>query len=342
MNVAEHLVARLVEEGVEVVFTVPGEQHDRIFRALADTRIRIVQTRHEQAAAFMAYGYARSTGRIGVFLVISGPGVLYAAPGLATAFAGSSRVLCLAAQVSTEFLGRGLGVPHEMADQLEIVASLSGWAGRIAAAETIDIVLGEAFHRLAHHRPRPVSIEIPIDVMAQEVDAPAPWIAPAPRPLDRRAVEAAQAELLGARAPMIYVGSGARAAAAAIRELAERLGVPVATEIGGRGILPPDHALFVSFPAAHRVWSQVDVVLAIGTRFRRPQAEWGIGGLRVVRVDIDDTEMYRCGAPAVAVTGDAEEVVRALLDDLRPGPITRSGGPRWPPCARPSRPTWPG
>ncbi|RMI31869.1 thiamine pyrophosphate-dependent enzyme [Nocardia stercoris] len=318
MNVAEHLVATLVDEGVEVVFTVPGEQHDAIFRALSGTGIQVVQTRHEQAAAFMAYGYARSSGRIGVFLVISGPGVLYSTAALATAWAANVPVLCIATQISMPYLGRGLGVPHEIPEQLGVLESLSGWAARVEQPDQVTAVVGEAFHRLTEYRPRPVSIEIPVDVLNMQVTAPEAWVAPSvDRALDPAAIEAARSVLAQARAPMIYVGSGARAAAPEIRALAELLAVPVATEVGGRGILAADHELAINFPVAHRVWTEVDVVLAIGTRFRRPLSEWGVEGLRIIRIDLDDAEIRK--APVeVAVVGDAADAVRALLDGPPP------------------------
>ncbi|MEU7981874.1 thiamine pyrophosphate-dependent enzyme [Micromonospora sp. NPDC049081] len=319
MNVGEHLVAKLVEEGVEVVFTVPGEQHDAIFAALADTTIRVVHTRHEQAAALMAYGYARASRRVGVYLVISGPGVLNSLTGLATAYAGDARVLCVATQIPTPVLGRNLGVPHEIPDQLGVLRSLTGWAARVEEPAAITHVLGEAFHRLGHHRPRPVAIEIPTDVLAAEVTAAPPWPgSPPPAPPDPRAVEAARAELAAARAPVIFVGSGARGATAEVARLAELLQAPVTTELGGRGVLRDDHELSVSLPVAHRLWPHADVVLAVGTRLLRPQVEWGTEGLRIIRVDLDEEEIHRVSPPAVSLVGDATEVLRALLDGLPP------------------------
>lgn len=323
MNVADHLVAKLVAEGVEVVFTVPGEQHDPIFRALAGTEIRVVQCRHEQAAAFMAYGYARSSSRVGVYLVISGPGVLNSTAALATAYAGNIRVLCIAAEVPVPFLGRGLGVPHEIPDQLGVLSSLTGWAARIERPEETRGVLDEAFHRLNTGRPRPVAIEIPTDVMDSEAIATDPWIPPTPALIDSDAVDAARAALESARSPIIYVGSGARAAAAEILELAELLQIPVTADVGGRGILSDAHALSLALPAAHKLWPRVDLVLAVGTRLRRPFAEWGVTDLPIVRIDLDEQEIHRVAVPAAAVVGDAGTILRAMLDKLHPVPERR-------------------
>jgi acetolactate synthase-1/2/3 large subunit len=320
MNVGEHIVARLVDEGVGVVFTVPGEQLDPVFAALARTGIRVVHARHEQAAALMAYGYARSTGRVGVFTVISGPGVLNSMTGLATAYAGDARVLCIAGQIPTPVLGRRLGVPHEIPDQLGVLQTVTSWAARVETPGRVARVLDEAFYRLQHHRPRPVAVEIPTDVLAAELASPDPWLATRPpaRSPDLHALTMAREALSAAHAPLIFVGSGARGASAEITKLAELLKVPVTTELGGRGIVSDEHELSVSLPVAHRLWPHADLVLAVGTRLHRPQVEWGVEGLQIIRVDIDEEEIHRVSVPTVALLGDAADLVRALLDGLRP------------------------
>ncbi|MEU8848985.1 thiamine pyrophosphate-dependent enzyme [Streptomyces sp. NPDC048564] len=317
-TVAEHMAARLVAEGVDVVFTVPGEQIDPLMGAIAETDIRIVPARHEQAAAFMAYGYARSTGRIGVHAVISGPGVLHSTAGLALGYSGDARMLCLAGQIPTKALGRGYGVPHEIPDQLGVLASLTSWAARVETPESVNAVLGEAFHRLGTRRPRPVAVEVPADVLAATVAVPDTWTEPeTDRSPDPTAVAAALELLASARTPMIFVGSGARGCAAEITRLAERLRAPVTSELGGRGIVGDDHELAIAYPAAHRLWPRADVVLAIGTRFMRPQVEWGLDDdLKVIRIDLDAEEIERVAAPDVALVGDASEAVAALSAGL--------------------------
>ncbi len=319
MNVAECLVSRLVTEGVEVIFTVPGEQHDPIFAALAHTEIRVVHTRHEQAAALMAYGYARSTRKLGVCLLLSGPGVLNATTALATAYAGDAKVLCLAAQIPTQYLDRKLGFPHEIPDQLGILKSLTGWSTRVAESREIYPALAEAFHRLKTNRPRPIALEIPIDVLAAEVTATPFWSAPATLAADQaRALDRARELLAAASAPLIFVGSGARGACAEVAKLARLLQAPVTTELGGRGVLNDRDPLAIALPVAHALWTEADVVLAIGTRFYRPQADWGTEGLRVIRIDLDAEEIHRAGPPEVPLVGDAAELLRQLLEGTRP------------------------
>ena len=126
------LVQSLKREGVTTVFGLPGIQLDWAFDALWDERetIQVTHTRHEQATSYMADGYARTTGQVGVCFVVPGPGLLNASAGLATAYACSSPVLCLTGQIQSELIGRGRGVLHELPDQLATAASLTKWAAR--------------------------------------------------------------------------------------------------------------------------------------------------------------------------------------------------------------------
>lgn len=131
----------------------------------------------------------------------------------------------------------------------------------------------------------------------------------------------------------MIVGSGARAAAAEVTELAERLKAPVTSEMGGRGIPGDHHELALPYPAAHRLWPRVDVVLAVGTRLMRPQSEWGLDDrLKVIRVDLDPEEIKRVAAPRVALVADAGHALQALLDGL---PATAERRTGWPMRAAP-------
>src|SRR5690606_376760 len=126
------------------------------------------------------------------------------------------------------------------------------------------------------------------------------------------------AALLGAaREPMIMLGGGAVEAGREIRELAEMLQAPVVSQRGGRGILSDRHYLSHSFPAGHRLWPKVDVVIAIGTRFKYPRMHWGVdAGLTTIHIDIDPTEINRISRPTVGIVGDAKPTVAALVEAL--------------------------
>src|SRR5579884_1844892 len=172
MTGGQALVKALKGEGIDTIFGLPGVQLDWAFDALYEEResIQVVHTRHEQATAYMADGYARTTGRIGVCLVVPGPGLLNTTAALATAYACSSPVLCLTGQINSDLIGLGRGVLHEIPDQLRLAGSFSKWAARATQPAEIPRLIHEAFRQLRSGRPRPVVLEIPPDVLQTSAD----------------------------------------------------------------------------------------------------------------------------------------------------------------------------
>jgi acetolactate synthase-1/2/3 large subunit len=166
---AEILVDALAAEGVDTIFGLPGVQLDYIFDALyaRQDAIRVIHTRHEQATAYMAFGYAKVTGRPGVFSVVPGPGMLNASAAVASAYGASAPVLCLTGQVPSEYIGSGLGHLHELPDQLGTMRSFMKWAARIAHPAETPATMTEAFRQMTTGRPRPVAIEMPWEVFTQ-------------------------------------------------------------------------------------------------------------------------------------------------------------------------------
>ncbi|MFB3092483.1 MAG: thiamine pyrophosphate-binding protein, partial [Dehalococcoidia bacterium] len=166
MTTAQALVRSLVREGVEVVFGLPGVQIMDIYDAFYDEPgIRLVTTRHEQTAAYMADGYSRSTGKIGVALVVPGPGLLNAAAGIGTAYASSSPVLLIAGQVESYNINQGRGAVHEVVDQLDVLKNITKWRSAIMEPGQVPEAVHEAMRQLKTGRPRPVALEIPSDVL---------------------------------------------------------------------------------------------------------------------------------------------------------------------------------
>src|SRR3954462_9046212 len=158
----EALAEQLRAEGVDVVFGLPGDQLMAALDALYDVpEIRYIVTRHEQATTYMADAYARTSGRLGVAMVVPGVGVYNAGAGLATAYACSSPVLLLAGQVNRHGIGNDLGLLHDVHDQLDLVRPITKWAERITDAGGIAAGVHEAFVQMNSGRPRPTEIEIP-------------------------------------------------------------------------------------------------------------------------------------------------------------------------------------
>jgi acetolactate synthase-1/2/3 large subunit len=323
MTGGEAVLKALIAEGVDTLFVLPGVQNDAFFNALHDAgeRLRWVVTRHEQGAGYMAYGYAAASGRPGTYCVVPGPGFLNTTAALATAYACSAPVFCLSGQIPSRHIGRGVGLLHELPDQLGIMRRLTKWAARVDAPQDAGRLVAEAFAQMASGRPRPTALEVPMDVMARQAwvsTEPVALPAAAPPAPDPEALARAASLLNGARKPMIFVGGGAAGASALVRQLAECLGAPVVAGWMGQGVIDGRSPLSVSLTMAHRLWPEVDVVLAIGSRFQRPQMDWGLDdALKVIRIDIDPLEIGRHARPEVALLADAAEALQALLSQVK-------------------------
>lgn len=310
MTGGQVLVELLRRHGVDTLFALPGVQNDALFSALYDARnaIRVIHTRHEQGAAYMAYGYARASGRVGAYAVVPGPGVLNTTAALATAYAANAPVLCISGQIPLAMIGRGLGLLHEIPDQLGVLSRLTKWAARIEHPQAAPTLIDEAFRQLRSGRQRPVALEVPMDVLAQvaEVTFGTPRTPESAAPPDPELVATAAELLAGARKPLTVAGGGALDAGKEIIAIAERLQAPVVSTYTGKGAVDQRHPLAVTFPVGHRLWAEADVVLAVGTRLEHQQVGWGIDGtLKIVRVDIDPGEIGRMGRPAVGMVADA-------------------------------------
>ena len=326
----ETLAKSLAREGVEVVFGLPGIQIYGIVAGLRDEPgIRMITPRHEQAATYMADGYARASGKPGVALVVPGVGIYNAASGLANAYARSSPVLLIAGQVPRAQIGRGLGAVHEVLDQMDVVRSVTKWQQRAVRPREIPYAVSEAFRRMRTGRPRPVIIEIPPDagVEREEVvlrnPAPVSRIVPNSEQLREAAAVIAQSRL-----PLIYAGGGvARSdAESALVNLAETTNIPVVTSTGGKGTIPDGHPLCYGScfsPRGERqemnqlydVMASADLVIGIGARFSlgNPAGE----ASTLVNINIDDTELTRVQANTIPLHGDARATIEALLPHLK-------------------------
>jgi len=318
MTGGQALVKSLRNHGVDTIFGLPGVQLDGLFNALHDegNAIRVIHTRHEQGAAYMAFGYAQSSGRVGVYTVVPGPGLLNTTAALATAYACNTPVLAVAGQIPTTAIGRGFGMLHEIPDQLSLIRGLTKWAERIDHPAQAPATIDEAFRQLNTGRPRPVEVEMAPDILTQEAevalrDAPAAYEAPEPDP---ELIDEAAVLLGGARNPMIFVGAGVFGAQAELRELAEMLQAPVVSNRSGRGALSDRHYLAQVGLSGREFWGDADVILAVGTRLQPQRMIWGIDdGLQVIHIDIDPTEIKRVMRPRIGIVADAQKALAALI-----------------------------
>jgi len=322
MTGGQALVAALKRQGIETIFALPGVQLDWAFDALYDSQdtIRIVHTRHEQATSYMADGYARTTGRVGVCLVVPGPGLLNASAGLATAYSCNSPVLCIAGQIQSDLIERGRGMLHEIPHQLEMVRSVTKWAGRAMAPGEVPGLVAEAFRQLGTGRTRPVEIEIPPDVLQAQADvAPADVVGAPQRPNgDPDLLEAAAKALGEAKSPIIFVGGGVISAGASesLRELAELLQAPVVMTSNGKGALSSRHYLAQNTVGGRTLLPESDVVLVAGTRFVPGMNQnWGLRpDQTVIQLDIDPEEVGRNVPVAIGIVGDVKQGLGELAE----------------------------
>ncbi len=314
---AEAIVKSLQQNGVDTIFGLPGGQLDHLFDAIYKTegKIKLIHSRHEQGAAYMAFGYARSTGRLGVYTVVPGPGLLNTTAALCTAYACNAPVLCLTGQIPSAGIGTGRGYLHEIPDQLGLIQKLTKWAARIDHPTQAPDLVREAFKQLQTGRPRPVELEMAMDVMGQQSEVsllpPESHTALAPDP---EQIKQVAKQLCSAKRPIFVVGGGAQHASSEVLRMAEMLQAPVTFFRSGKGVIDERHYLSQSFPAGHRLWADADVVLAIGTRLKYQQMYWGLDkNLKILRIDIDPTEINRISTPEIGIVADARTALEALL-----------------------------
>ncbi|MQA00619.1 MAG: thiamine pyrophosphate-binding protein [Dehalococcoidia bacterium] len=326
MTGGQALVQSLKIEGIETIFALPGIQLDFAFDALWEERdhFRIHHTRHEQATAYMADGFARTTGRVGTSFVVPGPGLLNAAAGLSTAYACSAPVLCITGQIQSDLIGRGRGALHEINDQLEAISSVVKHAERAMTPEEIPGMVRRAFRELHTGRPRPVEIEVPPDVLERVADVtllePESWTRAVEHAADSDLIEQA-AEMLGrAERPLICAGGGVLSAGAweELRELSRILEAPVLMTSNGRGAVSDREYRAHSWQtAARELLPNADVILAVGTRFliaTDPRMGSTGDGAKVVQLDIDPEEVGRNREPDLGIVGDAKQGLGALVE----------------------------
>lgn len=316
--------------GITTIFGIPGTHNLELYRPLPELGIRAVTTRHEQGAGYAADGWAQQTGLPGVVITTSGPGLQNAMSAIGTAFCESRPMIVLSPGVAIgdEFADRG--TLHETKNATAMAGAVAEWSRRVAsAAEAVEAV-HDAFTLFRTGRPRPVHIEIPLDVLEAPADVPASARAarriPAPASGEPDAVARAAVLIETAQNPVIIAGGGATRAAAEVTALAERLGAPVLTTLNGKGTVDERHALSLGanlrLPAARAVAEASDLLIVLGSKLG--EAELWVRALqprgRVVRVDISAAQLQKNLAADVAVQGDVAAVVAALL-----GAVTVSG-----------------
>ncbi|MEU8147761.1 thiamine pyrophosphate-binding protein [Nonomuraea sp. NPDC048901] len=326
---AHALVAQLEDLGVTHVFGTCGHTNIAVLDALADSRIRFVIARHEQAAAHAADGYARVSGKPGVLLVHVGPGLTNATTGVLTAALDSVPMVVISGDVPSYYHGRH---PHQEinlhadADQAAVFRPFVKRAWNVHRAQDLGRAVERAFWTATTGRPGAVLVNVPMDVFSRPAEPYPPLSAAEPPGLPADVAERIAAALAGAERPLIYAGGGLRDAAEALLHLAEHLDIPIAHSLMAKGTVPDAHPLvlgmtgFWGLELTNDYAREADVVLALGTRFAEtdssswdPRFTWTLGDKgRLLQIDLDPAEIGRNYPAEIGAVADAALAIRAI------------------------------
>ncbi len=309
--------------GIDTVFGIPGVHTLEFYRGLGLTQMRHIQPRHEQGAGFMADGYARVSGKPALCLLITGPGLMNAATPIGQAFSDSVPMLVVTSVNETENLGAGRGRLHEITRQSDAIAPLTAFSTTVLRPDQVPEAVGRAFAHFAAARPRPVHIQVPLDILHQpatfksEPRVPAGPSAPAPA-----AVTRAAGLLAKAKRPVIIAGGGVVDHGAALIALAERVGAAILLTTAAKGVVRVDHRLCLgstlSLRPSHELIRGADVVVAVGTELSETDT-WTdrlpIEG-KLIRIDIDSDTVARDYPPDVGIVADGGAALRAIAAEL--------------------------
>jgi acetolactate synthase-1/2/3 large subunit len=318
----ELVVRTLAAQRVRHVFGIPGALNAGLYDALArQSAVDHVLVRHELGAAWMADGYARASGEVGVCVTVPGPGATHAASGIAGAYTDCVPVLLLASQSETRWEGQPTRDLFHGLDQVALFAPITKWCGAVRGPDEIGPTLARAFWELRNGRPGPVMVAIPADVLAGAAAGEVPAYVEPERPTAvERDAERAAGLLRAAARPLLLADDGVLHASAwgELAELAERLGAPVLTTIQGKSSLSEDHPGSLgdmNSPAGQAAYPLADVVFAIGSRFAQTDIRWPWFSPppRLIHLDADATEIGRLYPAEIGLVGDTCAVLRQML-----------------------------
>ena len=321
-TVGEITVKSLIANKIDQLYCLPGVQNDDFFDVLYDNSHSVtpIHTRHEQGAAYMALGAAMATGKTQAFSVVPGPGFLNSTAALSTAYAVNAPVVALIGQIPLGAIGKGFGLLHEIPDQLSVLKSLTKCAERINDADSAASILKNAFSKVRSGRPRPVGVEVPVNMWNSKVDNINDNLIghPEDQPcVDTDKLEKALSVLNQSSNPIIVIGGGAQDYGNEIKQISDGLSAPVVIFRNGQGVIDGSSDLSVTLPAGRELWGKCDVVLALGTRCQTAQMQWGVDDkMQIIHVDIDEEEIGRITEPSFGINADLKDVLPLLLKGI--------------------------
>ncbi len=320
LTVAELMARTLAANRMNTVFCLPGYQLDPFMDAMYDLRetVRVVHTRHEQGAAYMALGAFAATNKPQLYCVVAGPGFLNTTAALSTALAVNARILAMIGEIPLAGRGKGLGLLHEIPNAAGILASLTKHAESLESGSKAKQVLTDTWRSLSTGPPGPVGLSVPTDIWKEktaELDASVFSRTPS-HAINEEKVERAASMILCSKSPLIVVGGGAQDCSEDVKRLSEAIKAPVVAFRSGQGVLPAESENAISMPVAHELWPQVDLVVGLGTRLRQ-LSMWGHDRkLKSVHITLNADELGRVDIPTVGICGDLVQALPLILSAL--------------------------
>jgi len=338
ITVAKAIVKALETEGVKIVFGIPGGAILPLYDELRNSQIRHVLVRHEQGAAHMADGYARSTGKVGVCITTSGPGAANLTTGIATAYMDSSPVIAITGQVATPLIGNDA---FQETDATGITIPITKHNELAINPFEIPKLLKKAFYLCRTGRKSPVLLDFPIDILKTKIEFDYPssvkieGYEPIPH-LDHHLIEESIKLIKNAKRPLIIAGGGVITAdaSAQVFELVEMLQIPIVTTLMGKGSFPETHSLYIGLMGMHGTKyanfavQHADCILAIGTRFSNRSTgplDTFARQAKVIHIDIDAAEIGKNVNVEVGIVGDANDVLSKMISFFKQSGFNRPG-----------------
>jgi acetolactate synthase I/II/III large subunit len=329
MTGAKMVIESLHQEGVEVVFGYPGgaimNVYDEIYK---QNYFEHILNRHEQACVIAAEGYARSTGKVGVAIVTSGPGFTNAITGIADAYMDSIPVVIISGQVPTTIIGTD---GFQEIDAVGISRPCTKHNYLVNKIEDLPRIIKEAFHLASTGRPGPVHVDIPKDITAQiaEFEYPKEVNMPTYKPTlnyNKKQLKRAMEAISNAKKPLLYIGGGAVLSNCGyeIRELAKKLNIPAVETLMARGVMGDSNPLFFGMLGMHGEYAanmaahETDLLISLGARFDdrvTGRLDEFASKAKVIHIDIDPTSIAKLVVPDYPIVGDLKLTVKAMLED---------------------------
>lgn len=327
LRVGEAIIDLLSREyGVDTVFGIPGVHNIELYRGLHRSGVQAISPRHEQGAGFMADGWSVVTGKPGVCVLISGPGLTNALTPIAQAYHDSRPMLIIASTTPTNALGKSFGPLHDLPDQAALVRSVCAFSETVTDAQELPLLIERAWNVFTSQRPRPVHLAIPMDVLEQVCDRFEKVETAAHRPVPAANEIKRAAELIHvAKNPIVIAGGGCMDAGVHLAAFAEAINAPVVLTGNAKGVLPSTHPLCAGnclvFGRVQRDIEAADLVIVVGTELSDADLYNGGQALQfggnIIRIDIDKDQLLRRTTPMVGLVGDASETLSALTSAVQ-------------------------